>query len=71
MSSLAYNGTAPSNSTRRATADRAVAQRLDSGANDRLVHDSVRIHEDEHFAVRLASAGIAGRGNLAMSDADQ
>jgi hypothetical protein len=35
------------------------------------VHDGVRVHKDEQITLRLSSAGIAGRRDLAVSDADK
>ena len=62
-SSVEFNG--------GATTGRAAAQSLDGRANYRLVHDGVCVDKDEQIALCLSSAGIAGRRDLAVSDADK
>jgi len=56
---------------RGATANGAVAQGHDSRTNHRLVHDRVRVHKDVQLTGRRARAGVSGRCNLAVDDADQ
>jgi hypothetical protein len=55
---------------RRPTPNGTATHGFYSSADNRIVHDRVGIHKDEQLTGCVLRAGIAGCGDLAMSDAD-
>ena len=53
-----------------AATDRAVLQRVQRRAQDGGIDQGVGIDEDEHFALCVPCAGVAGRGDMPMPDAN-